>query len=63
VNLVCLPAAAPRVNLVRIATGRDADAAFLSAYGGAVELTSTEVTAVVDGPLPDADVTALVSIS
>jgi transglutaminase-like putative cysteine protease len=55
---------APRASLVRIATGGDAaDTAFLSAYGGAVELTSTEVTAVTDGPLPDDDVTALVSIS
>ena len=55
---------APRASLVRIATGRDAaDTAFLSAYGGAVELTATEVTAVTDGPLPADDVTALVSIS
>ena len=55
---------APRASLVRIATGRDAaDTAFLSAYGGTVELTATEVTAVTDGPLPADDVTALVSIS
>ena len=55
---------APRASLVRIATGRDAaDTAFLSAYGGAVELTVTEVTAVTEGPLPDEDVTALASIS
>jgi transglutaminase-like putative cysteine protease len=55
---------APRASLVRIATGRDAaDTAFLSAYGGAVELTATEVTAVTEGPLPDDDVTALVSMS
>ncbi len=55
---------APRASLVRIATGRDAaDTAFLSAYGGAVELTGTEVTAVTEGPLPHDDVTALASIS
>jgi Transglutaminase-like superfamily len=54
---------APRASLVRIATGRDAaDTAFLSAYGGAVELTGLEVTAITEGPLPDEDVTALVSI-
>jgi transglutaminase-like putative cysteine protease len=55
---------APRGSLVRIAAGRDAaDTAFLSAYGGAADLLETEVSAVVDGPLPDEDVTALVSIS
>ena len=55
---------APRASLVRIATGRDAaDTAFMSAYGGAVELMATEVTAVTEGPLPDDDVTAFVSIS
>jgi transglutaminase-like putative cysteine protease len=54
---------APRLSMVRIATGRDAaDSAFLSAYGGAVELLETEVTAVTDGPLPDDDVAALVAI-
>jgi transglutaminase-like putative cysteine protease len=54
---------APRASLLRIATGRDAaDTAFLSAYGGAVELIETQVTAVTDGPLPSEDVTALVSI-
>jgi transglutaminase-like putative cysteine protease len=54
---------APRASLLRIATGRDAaDTAFLSAYGGAVELIETQVTAVTDGPLPDEDVTALISI-
>jgi transglutaminase-like putative cysteine protease len=55
---------APRASLIRIATGRDAaDTAFLSSYGGAVELTVTEVMAMIDGPLPGDDVTALVSIS
>ncbi len=54
---------APRASLIRISTGRDAaDTAFLSAYGGAVELTGTEVTAMIDGDLPGDDVTALVSI-
>jgi transglutaminase-like putative cysteine protease len=54
---------APRSSLVRIATGRDAaDTAFLSVYGGAADLVSTEVTAVTDGPLPADDVTALVSL-
>jgi transglutaminase-like putative cysteine protease len=54
---------APRTGLVRIATGRDAaDTAFLSSYGGAVDLVSTEITAVTDGPLPGDDVIDLVSI-
>jgi transglutaminase-like putative cysteine protease len=54
---------APRASLLRIATGRDAaDTAFLSSYGGPVQLLSTEVTAVTAGPLPADDVTALVSI-
>jgi hypothetical protein len=55
---------APRASLLRIATGRDAaDTAFLSSYGGAVQLISTEVSAVTGGTLPTEDVTALVSIS
>jgi len=54
---------APRAGLVRIATGRDAaDTAFLSVYGGAAELLKTEVTAVLDGDLPDDDITRLVTI-
>jgi transglutaminase-like putative cysteine protease len=54
---------APRPSLVRIATGRDAaDTAFLSSYGGAVELVSTEISAVIDGPLPGDNVTDLVSL-
>lgn len=45
---------APRTALVRIATGRDAaDTAFATLIGGRAELVSTEVTAVVDGRLPD----------
>jgi transglutaminase-like putative cysteine protease len=44
---------APRASLVRIATGRDAaDTAFLSSYQGALDLTSSEITAVVSGTLP-----------
>jgi transglutaminase-like putative cysteine protease len=54
---------APRSALVRIATGRDAaDTAFLSTYGGAVDLLDIEVTAVLDGELPGDDVTQLTSI-
>jgi transglutaminase-like putative cysteine protease len=54
---------APRSSLVRIATGRDAaDTAFLSTYGGAVNLLESEVTAVVDGPLPRDDIAELVSL-
>jgi hypothetical protein len=55
---------APRSTLVRIATGRDAaDTAFLSSYDGAVNLLESTVFAIVDGELPDDDVTSLVSIS
>ena len=47
---------APRRSLVRIATGRDtADTAFLSSYGGTVQLDRFEVSAVVDGDLPAED--------
>lgn len=54
---------APRASLVRIATGRDAaDTAFLSTYGGAATLTDINVTAVLDGELPDDDVTQLMTI-
>jgi len=55
---------APRSSLVRIATGRDAaDTAFLSTYGGAAELLSSEVLAVTDGPLPGDDIHAAVSLT
>jgi transglutaminase-like putative cysteine protease len=55
---------APRAALIRIATGRDAaDTAFMSSYGGAVDLHETEVTATTEGPLPGDDVTELISIS
>lgn len=54
---------APRSSLVRIATGRDAaDTAFFSTYGGAVNLIESEVTAVVDGPLPGDDISELVGL-
>jgi transglutaminase-like putative cysteine protease len=54
---------APRASLVRIATGRDAaDTAFLSMYGGAATLVSTEIMAVLEGQLPEDDVTRLTSI-
>jgi len=54
---------APRTSLVRIATGRDAsDTSFLSTYGGLVTLQELQVTAVTDGPLPEEDVSALVSL-
>jgi transglutaminase-like putative cysteine protease len=54
---------APRASLVRIATGRDAaDTAFLSNYGGSVELVSTEISAVIDGPLPGDNVIDLISL-
>lgn len=55
---------APRATLVRIATGRDAaDTAFLSSYGGTVELLEATVTAVSEGALPADDVSQLVSIA
>jgi transglutaminase-like putative cysteine protease len=55
---------APRAALVRIATGRDAaDTAFLSTYGGALELLEISVTAVVEGDLPCDNVSELTSIA
>jgi transglutaminase-like putative cysteine protease len=54
---------APRPSLLRIATGRDAaDTAFLSNYGGYVELQEISVSAWTDGTLPSDDVAALVSL-
>lgn len=51
---------APRSSLLRISTGRDAaDTAFLSNYGGYVELLEVGVSAWTDGPLPGDDITAL----
>ena len=47
---------APRSSMIRIATGRDcADTAFMSTYGGTVELLDSQVTATVDGHLPGDD--------
>jgi transglutaminase-like putative cysteine protease len=55
---------APRAALVRISSGRDAsDTAFLSTYGGGAALLEIGVTAVVEGDLPDDDITQLISIS
>jgi transglutaminase-like putative cysteine protease len=54
---------APRASLLRIATGRDAaDTAFLSTYGGAVDLLEYGVSAVIDPYLPTDDISALVSL-
>ncbi len=54
---------APRGTLVRVATGRDAsDTAFLSAYGGVVDLRELSVWAVA-ATLPDDDVQELVRLS
>ncbi|HEX3947489.1 MAG TPA: transglutaminase domain-containing protein [Acidimicrobiales bacterium] len=54
---------APRGGLVRICNGRDAaDTAFLSTHGGPVELHEVEVSAVVDGALPDDDVVSPVTL-
>jgi transglutaminase-like putative cysteine protease len=54
---------APRSSLLRIATGRDAaDTAFLSNYGGGVDLLEMSVSAWTDGDLPIDDVTSLVSL-
>ncbi len=55
VDATCL---APRSTMQRIATGRDAaDTAFLTAFGDPVELTSLDVTAITDEPLPEDDIT------
>jgi transglutaminase-like putative cysteine protease len=48
-QLVDATGLAPRRSMLRIATGRDAaDTAFLSVYGGIVDLNAVEVLAVVD---------------
>jgi len=48
--------------MVRIVTGRDAaDTAFLDNHHGAITLTSTTITSVVDGELPKDSVDRLVS--
>ncbi|MCF6377365.1 transglutaminase family protein [Nocardioides KLBMP 9356] len=60
-HVVDATALAPRSSLVRIATGRDAaDTAFLATVRGDVRLDRSEVTAVVDGDLPDDDLGELV---
>jgi len=47
---------APRHSLIRIATGRDAaDTAFATTIDGSVELIASNVTATIDGSLPDDD--------
>lgn len=54
---------APRQSFLRIATGRDAaDTAFLSNYGGNVDLLEVSVSAWTEGDLPAEDVSELVSL-
>lgn len=61
VDATCL---APRQTLVRISTGRDAaDTAFLDNHRGAITLNKATVTAVVDGPFPNDDISEMVSLS
>lgn len=55
---------APRSSLVRIATGRDAaDTAFATTLRGEAELLYVEVTAVVEGNLPDDDHVAAATLA
>jgi transglutaminase-like putative cysteine protease len=61
VDATCL---APRQSMVRIATGRDAaDTAFLDNHKGSITLSHLQVTAVVDGELPQDSVHDLVALS
>ena len=54
---------APRESMLRIATGRDAaDTAFLNVLGGRMKLGRVDVTAVVDGDLPQEDPAAAVQL-
>lgn len=54
---------APRMSLVRIATGRDAaDIAFLDNHGGDITLHTMSVTAFIAGPLPYDDFTTPIYI-
>ena len=54
---------APRTSLLRICCGRDAaDTAFLTTFGGVADLLEVDVSAVVDGPLPNDDVVSLVAL-
>jgi hypothetical protein len=49
--------------LVRIATGRDAaDTAFATTLHGEAELLASEVSAIVDGDLPDDDHRARIAL-
>jgi transglutaminase-like putative cysteine protease len=60
VDPTCL---APRTSMVRIATGADAtDTAFMSTLRGHVDLEEIDVTAYVNGTLPDDDVRDLATI-
>lgn len=62
-HVVDATALAPRSSLLRIATGRDAaDTAFMATVRGDVALDRSEVTAVVDGGLPDDDLGTLVTL-
>ncbi|MGL4306616.1 MAG: transglutaminase-like domain-containing protein [Mycobacteriaceae bacterium] len=55
---------APRATMVRIATGRDAaDTAFLSNYGGALELHCTMVQAELSQSLPSDDANELIELT
>jgi transglutaminase-like putative cysteine protease len=61
VDATCL---APRQSMVRISTGRDAaDTAFLDNHKGAVTLKHMQVSAVVDGHLPQDSVNDLVALN
>lgn len=54
---------APRESMLRITAGRDSsDTAFLSTVGGSLSLTQLQVTAVIDGELPDEDPAKLVTL-
>jgi transglutaminase-like putative cysteine protease len=60
VDATCL---APRQSMVRIATGRDAaDTAFLDNHNGAITVKHMQITAVVDGELPQDSIHDLVSL-
>lgn len=54
---------APRESMVRIATGRDAsDTAFMTTLAGATQLEEMQVTATVDGVLPQEDLFKAVTL-
>jgi Transglutaminase-like enzymes, putative cysteine proteases len=55
---------APRASLTRIATGRDAaDTAFATTLCGQTDISSIEITTVVDGDLPADDHVAPLSLA